>query len=103
MFKLEALMQKRNQKQMQALLKCAALGVALVSLAGCVVEPYPEAPMAAAPPPPGPAPYYGCCYSYPQYPPYYYGGYGYGYGGPSVGLAFYGGGGWHGDHGWRGR
>ena len=71
------------------------LGAALllVSLAGCVYVPEP--------PPAGPAPgaYYaapGCCYAYPEYPPYYYGW-------PTVGFmyggGFRGGGGYHGH--WR--
>jgi len=84
----------------RSLLKCAALGAVLVSVAGCVLEPYPE-PYAGPPPgavPVAPAPYYGAGpYYYPEYPPYGY-GYGYGYG-PSVGVVVGGGGG--GYHHWR--
>jgi hypothetical protein len=84
-------------KSTHRIIKITALGVVMVFMAGCVVEPAPP-PVAVAP---GPAvvaspyygaPYYGCCYAYSEYPPYY----GYGYG-PAVGVGFYGGGrgGWH--------
>ena len=91
-------MHKTNQKRMQTLLKSAALGVALVSMAGCVIEPEPPPGPVAAYPAPGPAPYYGCCAYYNDYPPYYYGGPALG-----VGVGYYGGGygrGW-GYHHWR--
>jgi hypothetical protein len=58
---------------------CMALGVIMISVAGCVLEPYPEP--YASPPAVAPSPaYYGYSY-YPEYPPYYYGG-------PSVGVYY---------------
>ncbi len=85
----------KNIAHIKNILTCAAL---IAGLAACVVEP---APLAYAPPPPGPAyaaapaPYYGCCYAYPEYPVPY------GYYAPSFAVGYYSGGpgGWH--HGWH--
>jgi hypothetical protein len=84
-------MRIRKNKMTHKLEKGAALAVLAMSLAGCVVEPFP-------PPPGAPeAAVYPGPYAYPEYPPYYYGGYG--YYGPSVGV-FYGG--YRGGYrGWR--
>ena len=62
--------------------RAVLLGVVSLTLAGCVVEPYPgPGPVAVAQP---------CCYGYPQYPGYY--------AEPAVGVEFggYGGRGWGG-------
>lgn len=81
----------KNPKNL--MLNCMALAAAMMALSACVVAPEP-----VAPPPPGavvapaPYPYAGCCYAYPEYPPYPY------YYGPAIGVGIYGGG-WHG--GWR--
>jgi hypothetical protein len=76
--------------------KILSLALVVMTMAGCVYEPYPgpppPPPVVAAPPP---VAYYGqpCCYAYGQYPPYYYSS------GPNVELAFGHGGGYY--HRWR--